>query len=46
VAIGIITDWQQGDNIVVVKAPQLDIGQIRCLVVGDVTMDIASLRSG
>ncbi len=42
VAIGVITDWQQGDNLVVVKAPELDIGQIRCLVIGDVTMDIAS----
>jgi len=45
VAIGVITDWQQGDNLVIVKAPQLDIHQIRCLVVGDVTIEIASLRS-
>jgi polynucleotide 5'-hydroxyl-kinase GRC3/NOL9 len=33
-AIGEITDWQQSDNIVMVKAPQLDIRQIGCLVVG------------
>ncbi|MBA7712045.1 hypothetical protein ES703_121013 [subsurface metagenome] len=45
VAIGVITDWQQGDNIVVVKAPQLDIRQIRCLIIGDVTIDIAEART-
>ena len=42
VAIGVITDWQQSDNVVVVKAPQLDIEQIRCLVIGDVSIDIAA----
>jgi len=33
-AIGEITDWQESDNIVMVKAPQLDIRQISCLVMG------------
>jgi len=42
VAIGVITDWQQSDNVVVVRAPQLDIEQIRCLVIGDVSIDIAA----
>jgi len=41
VAIGIITDVQQDGKIIVVKAPPLDVGQIRCLVVGDITADIA-----
>jgi len=41
VAIGLITDVQQDGEIIVVKAPPLDIGQIRCLVVGDITADIA-----
>jgi len=41
VAIGVITDVQQDGKIVVVKAPPLDVGQIRCLVVGDITADIA-----
>jgi len=40
VAIGVITDWQQSDNAVIVRAPKLDIRQIRCLVIGDVSIDI------
>lgn len=40
VAIGVINDWQDEKNIAVVKAPQLDIRQIRCLVVGDGTVDM------
>jgi len=39
-AIGLITDWQEGSNTVVVRAPQLDIRQIRCLVIGDVSIEI------
>jgi len=38
-ALGVITGWQQ-DGIMVVKAPPLDIDQIRCLVIGDVTIDL------
>jgi polynucleotide 5'-hydroxyl-kinase GRC3/NOL9 len=38
-AVGIITGWQQ-NGIMVVKAPPLDIRQIRCLIIGDVTVDI------
>jgi polynucleotide 5'-hydroxyl-kinase GRC3/NOL9 len=37
-AIGIITNWQ--DDGVVVKAPKINIRQIRCLVIGDITVDI------
>ncbi len=40
VAIGVITDWRQNDNVVVVRAPKLDIKQVRCLVIGDVFIDI------
>jgi polynucleotide 5'-hydroxyl-kinase GRC3/NOL9 len=40
VAIGIINDWQGDKDIVVVKAPKIDIRQIRCLVIGDITVDI------
>ena len=39
-AIGLITDWQEGGNAVVVRAPHLDIRQIRCLVIGDVLIEI------
>ncbi|MBA7649252.1 hypothetical protein ES703_57047 [subsurface metagenome] len=38
--IGLITDWQDDRGIVVVRAPQLDIQQIRCLVIGDIAIDI------
>jgi len=40
VAIGVITDWQDDRGIVVVRAPKIDIQQIRCLVIGDVSIDI------
>ena len=39
-AIGIIEDWQDDKRTAVVRAPQLDAQQIRCLVIGDVTVDI------
>jgi polynucleotide 5'-hydroxyl-kinase GRC3/NOL9 len=41
IAVGVVTDVQQGGNVVVVRAPRLDVRQVRCLVVGDVTVDIA-----
>lgn len=41
IAIGVITDVQKDGKIIVVKAPPLDVGQIRCLVIGDVTADVA-----
>jgi len=40
IAVGVVTDVQQGGNVVVVGAPPLDVRQVRCLVVGDVTVDI------
>lgn len=40
VALGVITGWQQEGYVMVVKAPPLDINQICCLVIGDVTIDI------
>jgi len=46
VAVGVICKWQaprtpcgDADGLVIVKAPRLDIGQIRCLVVGDAQAD-------
>ncbi len=39
-AIGIIKDWQSEKNIAVIRAPQLDIQQVCCLVIGDVTIEI------
>ena len=38
-AVGITNDWQADKNIAAIKAPQLDIAQIRALVVGDISID-------
>jgi len=40
-AVGVVTDLQQEGKIIVVKAPPLDVGQVRCLVIGDIAADIA-----
>ena len=40
-AIGVIADWRQSDNVVVVRAPKLDISRVRCIVIGDVSIDIS-----
>jgi polynucleotide 5'-hydroxyl-kinase GRC3/NOL9 len=40
-AIGVITDWQDDRGIVVVVAPKIDIRQVCCLVIGDITIDIS-----
>ncbi len=39
-AVGLIADWQGDRDIVVVRAHQLDIQQIRCLVIGKVSIEI------
>ena len=42
-AIGIITDWQTDKDTVTVKAPQLDIRQVRCIVIGDVSINTSDM---
>lgn len=42
-AIGIISDWQADKDNVVIRAPNLDIKQVRCLVVGNAAIDISDL---
>jgi len=39
-AVGLVKDWQGGRGLAAVRAPELDIGQIRCIVAGDVTVDL------
>jgi len=39
-AVGLIESWQVDRGVAVVRAPQLDISRIRCLVIGDVTIDL------
>jgi polynucleotide 5'-hydroxyl-kinase GRC3/NOL9 len=45
VAIGVITDWQPDKSVAVVRTPKVDIRQIRCLVIGDVTLGTAAART-
>ena len=40
-ALGIIEDWQPDADRAAVRAPLLDITQICCLTIGDVTVDLA-----
>lgn len=40
IAIGLITDGSDDRNIATVRAPKLDIQQIHCLVIGDVSIEI------
>jgi polynucleotide 5'-kinase involved in rRNA processing len=40
-ALGIVADWRYNENVVVVRAPKLDIEQIRCLVIGNVSIDVS-----
>ena len=39
-AIGIINDWQNDKAIATIRAPNLDIRQIHCLVIADLTIDL------
>jgi len=40
IAIGVIAEWRSDENVVVVRAPQLDLRQIRCLAIGDLSVEI------
>ena len=40
IAIGVIAEWRSDENVVVVRAPQLDVRQIHCLVIGDLSVEI------
>jgi polynucleotide 5'-hydroxyl-kinase GRC3/NOL9 len=39
-SIGLITNWQRDNDIIEVRSHHLDIQQIRCLVVGNITINI------
>ncbi len=39
-AVGLIADWQEDKNTVLIKAPELDRAKIHCLIIGDAVMDI------
>ena len=41
IAIGQVKDWQCDKGVAVVRTQQIDIRQIRCLVIGDITIDIS-----
>ncbi len=40
VAIGAVSAWEHDSGLARIRAPKLDIEKIRCIVVGDVTVDI------
>ncbi len=42
-ALGIVVDWRYSNEIVVVKAPKLDITRVCCIVVGDVSIDVSMI---
>lgn len=41
VAVGLVKDWQRDKNIAVIRAPHLDIREVGCIIIGDVTVEIA-----
>ena len=45
-AVGLITNWQSDGNSATITAPQLDIQSVRCLVIGDVFIEVADLQRG
>lgn len=45
-AVGLITDWHPDANKAAIMAPQCDVERVRCLVLGDVFLDIGDLRRG
>ncbi len=44
IAIGQIKEWNVDKGLTVIKAPQIDIQRIRCLVIGDVSIEITNER--
>jgi len=42
-AIGVINDWQADKDNVVIRAPKLDIQKIRCLIIGDATIEMTDV---
>lgn len=39
IAMGFIVEWHEGDK-VIFKSPELDVKKVRCIVVGDATVDL------
>jgi DNA replication protein DnaC len=39
-AIGLIKNWRPEKDLAVVRAPQIDVKQIHCLVIGDISLRI------
>ncbi|HUT31740.1 MAG TPA: Clp1/GlmU family protein [Sedimentisphaerales bacterium] len=43
-AVGLITDWRPDGKNATIMTPQLNVESVRCLVVGDVFVDVADLQ--
>lgn len=39
IAMGVIADWRQAKGIAVIRAPEIDVRQVCCLVIGDIAVD-------
>lgn len=39
IVIGLVIDWKADRKIAVIRVPEMDIGQISCLVIGDVSIN-------
>jgi len=39
IAMGLIADWQEEKDIAVIRAPEINIQQVCCLVIGDISVD-------
>ena len=40
IAVGLVVDWSKDKNIVKVRAPEIDISSVRCLTIGDVSINL------
>ncbi len=39
IAMGVIEDWREDEGVAVIRAPEIDIQQVCCLVIGDIAVD-------
>jgi polynucleotide 5'-hydroxyl-kinase GRC3/NOL9 len=46
IAVGVVAQKSTDEDIIVVRAPQMDVQQVCCVVVGDISVDIESGQDG
>jgi polynucleotide 5'-kinase involved in rRNA processing len=45
-AVGLIADWQFDGSRATIMVPQVNVESVRCLVIGDVFIDVADMQNG